>query len=728
MGLDPELLKQLVVVFETELNEHLQTITDGLLKLEKGPLPAENDQETVQSIFRAAHSIKGASRSLGINDVGEIAHHIESLFSAIQKKTLAVNPATINLCLEAVDKMRTAMRFFLDTGKENASTPPTETAATTVTPKPESSSSITQPATKPSDMVRVDLKNIARISALLEKIQANKISIDDHFIELTKLSTKAKEFSDAWKQILSFIKTHFEINKSDALQKMYYNSSDIFNEIENGIFHLQRNLRSQINDFVITTGALQDEVRMLRLVPASHLFCTLPRYVRDLAQELNKKVELEITGDDVKIDKMVLENLNDPLIHILRNCIDHGIEDAATRKTRGKPDIGKIRIDVSEENRQILIKISDDGAGIDVKKITAVATKQNLAPAAEISKMTESQLFEFIFNPGFSTKDTVTDISGRGVGLDVVKSNIQNLSGQVAFTTELGKSTTCELRVPLTLATERGLVINCGGHQFVVPTQTIQRVLTVRLEDILLVEGCQAVMLDNKPISLHALTDVLGLERNELPHQNRLSAFVLKQGHHQVAILVDDIVGEREIVIKPLSAPLTHIPCVAGGTLSANNQAMIVLESNELINAALHINQSRQLPHQENSHTAPTRPHVLVVDDSITTRTLEKNILETKNYLVTTAVNGKEAWDILQKQKFSLLITDVSMPIMDGFTLTAQVKKSEKLANMPVIIVTSLGSDMEKKRGIDVGADAYIIKNEFESGSLLNIVEQLVVS
>lgn len=735
MELDPELLKKLLATFADELNEQCQSITTDLLNLEKN----QHDDATIQSIFRSAHNIKGAARGIGVKDVGEIAHHLETLFTNIQKKSKTLTPTLIDRCLEAVDNMRISLQAFID--KKPLSFDLNEFLARLTSDEPVSSSkepanptkkqqtsTVVSTPNKDSESIRVAINNLDRVSSLTEEVQVTKIALDDHYSELNKLTMKSKQLELTWKEAGVLIHGLSSLENENALQQIYSDSADGFIEISNTLRQLNQNMRRHLNELTSLSNALLEEVRLLRLIPASTLFSTFPRTVREIAQELNKQVEIDITGESrVKMDKMVLEGLQDPINHLLRNAIDHGIEKPDIRQAKGKPPVGHIHIDVREQGDTILISISDDGAGIDIPHIAKTAIAKQIMTEAECAHASDETLLDLIFRPGFTTKEIITDVSGRGIGMDVVKSNIDNLKGQIHIQTEKDKGTTFYLRVPLTLASERGLLIQSGGQPFVIPTNLIERVLHLSPSDIIDVEATQAILIDKIPIPLRTLSDVLGLPRKHISKQDTLSIIVLKKGWHAIALFVEEILNEREIVIKSLQTPLSNIPCIAGGTLGGDGQVIIVLNSNDLIDRALHIGKSSPITlSDETSVAAPSRPRILVVDDSITTRTLEKNILENKNYHVTVAVNGKEAWDLLQNQTFSLLITDVSMPIMDGFTLTERVKQSEALRNMPVIIVTSLGSDAEKKRGIDVGANAYIIKNEFESDKLLQIVEQLV--
>jgi two-component system chemotaxis sensor kinase CheA len=743
MNLDPKLLKKLIETFKIELAERSQEITDALLALEKNNLSLSEQTKMIQNIFRCAHNIKGSSRSIGISDVGEIAHRMESLFSLVQAKKMQITSELIDLCLEAVDKMQAAVAAFLKEEPlkfdinhfinrfESLST---KTPETKTIIQSESEKNIAQPSSVDStnksdasqETIRVSLDKITQISSLMEEMQANKITTESYYQEINNLKYKMNKFVDIWKKLTQTYQNPTEKESIDVISKITHTCNDYVMEMNASLKTLHSNMRISVNELSILSNTLQDEIRMLRLVPADILLCTLPRYVRDLSRELNKNIQLKLIGADVKIDEMMLEGLKDPIIHLLRNAVDHGIELSETRVKHGKSEIAQITIEVKEEGEQVIIVITDDGLGIDVKNIASILKAKKIIPENEIALLNEDELIEYIFHPGFSTKDIITTVSGRGVGLDVVKSNITELKGQVKVSTAIGKGTTFTLIVPLTLASERGLLVNCATQTFVIPVSTVERVLAISEQDIVQVSGTQAITVDKSTIPLRSLANVLNLNNTNKIFSKKMNIVILRKGSQKVAMIVDDIIGEREIVIKSFNSPFSRVHFVAGGTLLDSNTVIIVLNQNDIIKAALGNVDYSPIEVQNINKKILKKSHILVVDDSITTRTLEKNILENKDYEVTVAVNGKDAWDLLQKQKFSLLITDVVMPIMDGFTLTDHVKKNENLRNMPVIIVTSLGSDEEKRRGIEVGADAYIVKNEFESGVLLDIVAQLI--
>jgi len=739
MSNDPEMTKKLLEIFKEELAEQLQSITNNLLKLEKNNLSNEETDKIIESIFRSAHNIKGAARGVGVLDVGNIAHHVESLFSAMKNKTISCSSPIIDLCLESIDNMRSAMDSFtnhtplsfdlndilsrLSQGIKNIPVESKIKHNAQTNDKKVYESSHKNPTTKEYETIRVSVKSLDRVSSLVEEMQVNKISIEDHYATILKLNNKSKQADYFWKQLGYSISSN-ELN--DHTKKLYHSSSSTFLDTFALVAEIEKSMKKSINELSVLSESIQDELRTLRLLPASILLDSLPRFTRDISNNLGKSVELVITGDAVKMDKLILEGLQNPLIHLLRNAIDHGIESPEIRTKLGKPEIGKIHINVKDEGDHIIISISDDGMGIDVKKIASIAENKNMFNKAILDGMSEKALIDLIFSSGFSTKEIITDVSGRGIGLDVVKSNITNLKGDLSVETKVGVGTTFYLKLPLTLASERGLIVKCENQSFVIPTNIIERIVLLKPNDIVELEASQAIVLDKHAIPLKSLADILGMTNKDFNIQENIPILILKNASHSIALLVHEIIGEREIVVKPLNPPLSHIPLVSGGTLDGNGQAILVLNSNDLITTALNLGVRSRIIPQNTSEKSKKRIQILVVDDSITTRTLEKNILESKDYEVTVAVNGKEAWDLLQKQKFALLITDVNMPIMDGFALTENVKKSQTLCDLPVIIVTSLENDSEKKRGIEVGANAYLVKSQFESQALLEIVEQLV--
>lgn len=605
-AVDNEFIKKLVETFKTELQENLITITDGLLLLEKGTQSEQDFQHLLEEIFRVAHNIKGSSRGIGASDVGEIAHHIETLFAAIQKRIIKISPELINLCLQSIDYMNEAMQCYSEQKPLSFDLKNhllqleryTELAAPGISPPLESSNK--QPSafekapetqevhapTNEFESIRVSLQNLDRVSIYTEEIQTIKIAIEEYYSELTKMNFKIEQLVQSWKKNRADLKTLTQ-DEMEPLASLFSTSFIELSEINNATRLMQRELRIPVSELSLLINSLQDEIRTLRLIPVTTQLRYLPRIVRDLAYELKKQVNLEINSNDVKMDKMILDGLKDPIVHLLRNAIDHGIENAEARKAAGKSPQGNISINVNQEDNQIVFKIIDDGSGIKTDNLIRTALKKNIITQSELENMKKEDIFELIFRPGFSTREIATDISGRGVGLDVVRSNLLRLKGQVSVESQPGKGTAFFLRVPLTLATERGLIIACSSQIFVLLTNSVETVMLLKKHEVMIVEGSPTVLVKEQPVLLCSLSKALYLDEKKENKKEHLSVVVIKKNEDRIALLVDEIIGEREIVLKPLQEPLANIPCVIGATLTGSNQINFVLNASEIIKRML---------------------------------------------------------------------------------------------------------------------------------------------
>lgn len=741
-GLNAELLRQLMAVFSVQLEEQLQLITDGLLQLEKDAT-SEQRKRTLEGVFRAAHNIKGAARGVGVQDVAEISHHLESLFSVMKHQESEPPAELIDACLASLDKIREAMAAFgenrpvsfdmqallkqlevLCAGAGEVATkteiPPTATAVTTDSQEP-----VTQPAaamidkSAPAEAVRIKLEKLEKVAALVDELQGARIEMEDHLANFQKLRAQVQALTGMRKQVQS------RIVKDDATEnaalKVRENSISALNAMT---ARMHRDMRASIKRLGLSSASLQDDVRMMRLVPINTLLRPMERIVRDLARELGKQVELQIIGGDLEMDRAVLDELKDPLMHLLRNALDHGIEIPEDRKANGKNTLGRLTLRAQGKGSHILLSVEDDGAGINADWIADIAQHKKLVSAAELEAMGQEEKLDLIFRPGFSSKEIITNISGRGVGLDVVAANLRKLRGSVQIETKQGKGTTFKLRLPLTLASDHGLLVRAGGDVYAIPTSSVDRVLTISAQEIVEVEASQAILLNGRAIPLRDLASVLEMQSQKMTIRDKLHIVVISKGWEAIAFLVEEVLGERDMVIKPLKPPLVSVRNVIGGTLTGNGEVIMVLNPSSLVDSALSARSNWLKAEQTLEEKKVAR--ILVVDDSITSRTLEKNILENMGYAVTVAVDGQKGWEALQQQAFDLVVTDVEMPLMNGFELTEKIKQSEQFMHIPVVVVTSLAKDSDRRRGIEVGADAYIVKGQFETKALLDVIEQLL--
>lgn len=788
LGIDQELMRQLMDVFAVELEEQLQAITDGLLSLEKGA--KENEQRQVlEGVFRAAHNIKGAARGVEIADIADIAHHLESIFAVLKRENIKPDGTVTDIALESLDGMRQAMAAFraqqplgfdkagliarlhqVVTALENqglagqaamqAMPAEAEQAAAAATapqaeskpePEPEAGQQAApvaatgeceaaaipvEPARPPEpgkpaeprgavtgDVVRINLEKLESLAAVMEELQVAKIEMDDHLASMQRLRNLLQPLTAGWRRNAAADSVKQAQAEHEGWLK---HGADAMAELDLASAHMHRNMRASISRLGILVESLQDSVRMMRLVPVATLLRPMSRSVRDLARELEKKVNFEISGDDIEIDRVVLDGIRDPLVHLLRNALDHGIESPQQRLVRGKPPEGRLHVMVSSEGSQIVITVQDDGEGIAVDKIAASARKKKIVSEAELAAMGRDEILDLIFRPGFSSKEIITSISGRGVGLDVVVANLRKLKGSVQLETEQGKGTRFILRLPISLATDHGVLVRSGGAVFAVPTSAVDRVMEIRPEHILEVEASHAILHRGRAIPLRDLAVTLDMQPGERSGQRMLPVVVIAKGWDSVAFIVDEVIGEREIVVKPFRPPLLAVRNVTGGTLTGSGEVIMVLNPSDLVDSAMR-GSLGNLHRTDGAAGAEQVRQVLVVDDSITTRSLEKSILEHAGYKVSVAVDGRQAWEMLQREHdFCLVITDVEMPVMDGFELTERIKQSERLKHLPVIIVTSLAREADRQRGIEVGAEAYIVKGQFETKVLLDVVAQII--
>jgi two-component system chemotaxis sensor kinase CheA len=469
---------------------------------------------------------------------------------------------------------------------------------------------------------------------------------------------------------------------------------------------------------------LQEEIKRVRMLPLRTITVTFGRMVRDLAREQGKQISPTIMGGETELDKRILEQIKDPLIHLLRNAVDHGLETPEARRQAGKPAEGQITLAASQQGHNIVIIMSDDGGGLDLAAIRLAAARRGLMPLAEAEKLSDAEVANLIFDPGLSTSKIITDISGRGVGLDVVRQNVEALQGILDVSSVPGQGTTFTLTLPLTLTSSHGLLVRSGEQIFALPLTTVERMLHVNGSDIASVSGKEAITYQHKPVALARLAELLELPIRT-PDSDRVTIVIIAVAEKRLGLIVDDLVGEQEIVIKNMGKQLAKVSGLAGATVLGSGQVILVLHAADLVKLAARTRISvTSGPELRQSAECKT---ILVVDDSITTRTLEKNILEAAGYQVRLATDGEEALAVLVTDgPANLIVSDINMPRLDGFDLTYRLKQDSRFADIPVILVTSLDSPADKARGIEVGADAYIVKSRFDQGSLLETIEQLI--
>jgi two-component system chemotaxis sensor kinase CheA len=580
-------------------------------------------------------------------------------------------------------------------------------------------------AGRPEETIRVSPEKLDQIAALASDLYFQSARAEDRLRRLRALldvaSRQARAAATVRHALLSG--RHVAGGGEDAHEEM----SAAVKALRRG---LQEMLRVERDDSLRAGHAvlaLRETVRDLQMLPVSTVFDLYPRLVRDLARQLGRQARLVVRGGDVELDRRVLEGLRDPLLHLLRNAVDHGIEPASERLAAGKPPLGTIVLVARPEGGSVVVEISDDGRGMDPGELRRAAVRKGFLRQGEADALSDEDAMELIFAPGFSSKEEVSDVSGRGVGMDVVKDRIQRLDGRIAISSEPGRGTRISLRLPLALSLARVLLVRAGGMLTGIPSGLVEDVLRVSEDEVRSAEGYEAIEWQGRTLPLASLARLL--EREAAPRRpGRRTIAVVAIDEHLIGFVVDDLEGEREVVVRPLDALLGPLPHVAGATLLGTGQVVVVLNVPELVASTLGVSSVR-LQAGAGAFEAPEPSRrarrLLVVDDSIIVRDMMKGVLEAAGFDVTLAVDGMDGLEKQLADAHDLVITDVEMPRMDGFELTRRLKRHAGHEEVPVIMVTTLDSPEARQKGLEAGASAYVVKNLLDMSSLVATIERL---
>ncbi|KVW91102.1 hybrid sensor histidine kinase/response regulator, partial [Thiobacillus denitrificans] len=497
--------------------------------------------------------------------------------------------------------------------------------------------------------------------------------------------------------------------------------------LEDRLAKLERSAAHDHRALSAMVDGLLHDVKEMHMLPFSSLLEAFPGLARELARDQGKQVELAIRGDEIEIDRRILEQIKDPLVHLFRNCVDHGVERPAAREQKGKPAHAMLTIAVAhKDGSKVEILVVDDGPGIDVAKVKAAVGKLGMMSAEELEKLNEREALALVFQSGVSTSPIVTELSGRGLGLAIVRERVERLGGTITLETQPDRGTSFRIVLPLTLAMFRGVLVRTGGRVFIIPAISVERVALVTAKDIRTVENRETIALDGQALSLAHLADVLEIPRAPGESADHVQVVVLGLDAGRIAFRVDAVLAEQEVLVKGLGRQLKRVRNLAGASVLGTGQVVPVLNVPDLMASAMRPAASPLVSVAGEPHAPAAKRAILVAEDSITSRALIKNILESAGYSVTTAVDGVDAYTALKTGVFDLVVSDVEMPRMDGFDLTAKLRSDKRLAQLPVVLVTALGSSEHRERGIDVGANAYIVKRSFDQSNLLEVIRRLL--
>jgi len=711
-----------IATFLAEAEDHIIKLNNGVVKLEKDP----SNVELINELNREAHTLKGAARMMGFTEIQNIAHGIEDMFAEISVGGLSFTSDLANRVFKDLDVIKSIINSKIKGGGGESEKKKEEIAESIKEIKPQegkiqeniinkqsdASKPVSVQKTKGDDIVSEEYIKVpvSRLNMLMNLVGEMVIGK----IKATYRVNSAKKLDKMIKQHRKTISSASEQVKTSLMHNVGLEAEKIKEEIES----LTEDIASEALQLDPIISELQDIVRHMRMLPASTIFDTYPRLVRDIAVAQSKDVALEIKGVETEIDKKILEEINPALIHILRNCVDHGIEKKGT-----------IVISAFHEGGYVVIEVGDNGLGIDLEKVRATALRKKIVTQDEIEKFSENDVMNLIFMPGFSTSSIITDVSGRGVGLDVVKAQVQKLRGQVTIDSKKGAGTKISLKLPLTIAIMPVLIIKSENEVFAFPMISVDETIKIKQEVIHTIEGKPAIDFRTHIVPLVKLSDILGLPLREEEEEKEvkdkeINIIIASSLNKKIGFIVDDIIGQEEIYIKSLGEHLGKIKNVQGATILGTGDVIVVLDVPDLMENSKTIRSETSVIREEVKKEIKNR--ILVVEDSLTTRELERNILEAQGYKVDTAVDGLDAINKISQNLPNLVVTDIQMPRMDGFELCKTLKGKEDYRHIPVIIITALEKEEDKRRGIEVGADAYITKSSFDQRSLLETIERLI--
>ena len=475
----------------------------------------------------------------------------------------------------------------------------------------------------------------------------------------------------------------------------------------------------------LLTENMQDEMLKVRMLPMSYLFNMFPRAMRDLAKSKGKDLDFVIAGQDTQLDRAILDEMKIPLMHLLRNSVDHGIESPEERKQQNKPSSGRIRLAASREGSQVVISVTDDGRGIDVGKIKEMAVAKGLVSREHVQMMVDEQVFQLLFTPGFSTREEVSEISGRGVGLDVVRDIVIKLKGMVEVTSDPLHGTSFNIRLPLTLAITESLLVMIGSDMYAIPVDSVIETVRVNMTELKTVETKEVITVRGHILPVVKLRDIFGLPMKGIFEKRFFPILIVQSVEKRIGILVDELLGRQEVILKSIGDPLKRVRHLAGAAILGSGKVVMVLDVPMIIHSAEGGAVRGAVPGSKGA-TGRKQKTILLAEDTLTTAMLEKNILESVGYSVVIARDGKEALEKASLEKFDLVISDALMPNMDGFELVTRLRKDKDYRDVPIVIVTTRESDEDKRKGMEVGASAYLLKSDVTSEGLLETLERLL--
>lgn len=738
----------LLELFSLEAEAQTQVLSAGLLALERDPTRADY----LESCMRAAHSLKGAARIVGVNAGVSVAHVMEDCLVSAQERRLVLRAEHIDALLQGTDLLTriatpgnsigaqdvdayvALMGQLLDpaAAQTPAGSPRVEMQTETFRVEPAEAEPLaaTEPLPK-GKRVTEGGERVLRVTA--ERLNSLLDLSSKSLVETQRLKPWLATMQRLKRQQSNGLRALEELNVHLKEHALSLQAEEALNDARRLLAETQQLLAqktAEMDEFAWQAGqraqVLYDTALACRMRPFADVLSGQARMVRDLGRSLGKQVRLEIEGDITQVDRDVLERLEAPLTHLLRNAVDHGIESPEQRVLAGKPAEGLIRLRASHQAGLLVLELADDGAGVDLERVRRSVVERGLSPEQTAANLSEEELLTFLFLPGFSLRDTVTEVSGRGVGLDAVQHMVRQLRGAVVLEQTAGEGSRFHLEVPLTLSVVRSLVVEVGGEAYAFPLAHIERMCDLAPEDIVQVEGRQHFWHEGRHVGLVAASQLLNRPASQNSSQ-ALKVVVIREREAIYGVAVERFIGERTLVVLPLDERLGKIQDISAGALLDDGSVVLIVDVEDLLRSVDKLLDTGRLERiARQNQTQTPRKRILVVDDSLTVRELQRKLLLNRGYDVAVAVDGMDGWNALRAEDFDLLITDIDMPRMDGIELVSLLRRDNRLQSLPVMVVSYKDREEDRRRGLDAGADYYLAKASFHDDALLDAVVELI--
>ena len=730
-------MQEILEDFLIEAFEMIEQLDQDLVELENRP----EDLELLNRIFRVAHTIKGSGSFLNFSVLTHLTHHMEDVLNKARHGELTITPDIMDVVLESIDFMKKLLNAIRDTGTD-ANTGLDSDIANIVArldaiSKGESpqdipasqESSTTQEA--PQSQAPQEASNNAQ-----EEVDYSNMSPEEVEKEIERLLNQRQEEN---KTLATSVEQtiRVDVKRLDSLMNLIgelvlgkNRLIKIYNDVEEryeGEKFLEE-LNQVVASVSMVTTDIQLAVMKTRMLPIGRVFNKFPRMVRDLSRELGKNIELVISGEETELDKSIVEEIGDPLVHLIRNACDHGIESKEERIAAGKKEQGTVELKAYNEGNHIVVEITDDGKGMDPATLKAKAIEKGIIGEREADTMTDREAYSLIFKAGFSTAKVVTNVSGRGVGMDVVKTNIEKLNGIIDVDSTYGEGTTLKLKIPLTLAIIQSLLVGVQEEYYAIPLASVIETVRISQDEIYTVENKSVLRLRNEVLPLVRLADIFGVD-SVFDNSEQAYVVVIGLAENKIGVIVDFLIGQEEVVIKSLGSYLKGTEGIAGATIRGDGRVTLIVDIAAMMQMAKQVKVSVTKLAQENEKkkekNSPSDYNVLIVDDSMTDRAIMKKSLKPLGISVSEATNGMEALDIVKNgdKAFDAILIDIEMPKMDGYTLAGEIRKYAKFKNLPLIAVTSRTSKTDRMRGVESGMTEYITK-PYSPEYLMNVVKR----